>query len=238
MGFVDKRRVLRPAVTRAESPGLVNGRDDPGIVPMDAKEAGAKRDRILRHLKMAGHSLLELKERRGWEALGYETWEACIEGEFSASRSYVYRQLEAAETRRDLSPIGDITGLKEGTLRPLSGLTPEEKRSAFAAARKGSSKVTAKLVRETVGRMRAAVAGSEADWTVSSAPALPSPGGATVFHWGGPSAGKDDPVWTPSRSVVEADWRDRLAAARRDGVGMTLSPAEVAELWATIEEKP
>ena len=51
--------------------------------------------------------ILDLYERRGWSAAGYDSWEACVTAEFGQSRSYLYRQLAAAHIEKDLSPIGD-----------------------------------------------------------------------------------------------------------------------------------
>src|SRR5205823_5147590 len=50
--------------------------------PMSREEARRCVERITRHLDEARALLLELYERRGWRALGYDSWRAC---EFSQS---------------------------------------------------------------------------------------------------------------------------------------------------------
>ena len=78
--------------------------------------------------------LLELYEREGWRALGYGNWRDCVTVEFDQSQSYLYRQLEAAQVERNISPIGEIGIFLESHARPLTSLEPEQQREAWALA--------------------------------------------------------------------------------------------------------
>jgi len=99
--------------------------------------------------------LLDLYERNGWEALGYQSWRECVVGEFKQHQSYLYRQLEAARAERNISvsPIGEI---KESILRPLANLPPDEQREVYQKAVETApeGKVTAKHIEKTIEARR------------------------------------------------------------------------------------
>ena len=88
-------------------------------------------------------------EREGWKALGYDSWRACVASEFKQSQAYLYRQLEAAQTERAISPIGEKQ-IPESHLRPLTHLEPSEQKEVWDKAVKTApeGKVTAKHVEE------------------------------------------------------------------------------------------
>jgi hypothetical protein len=139
-----------------------------GVVMMDAEEARATIAEIKGHLESARVKLLDLEEREGWRALGYESWRACAAAEFGQSQAYLYRQLSAAKIERDLdSPIGEIS---ESHLRPLSKLdTTEERRDAWQRANEiaGDAPRTAKHVEQAVAEQRPpapALADAPAGW--------------------------------------------------------------------------
>lgn len=69
--------------------------------------------------------ILDLEERRGWEALGYRSITACLISEFpSDSKTKLIRTLEAARIERHIQvvPIGTYP---ESQLRPLNKLAPK-----------------------------------------------------------------------------------------------------------------
>lgn len=49
-----------------------------------------------------GKRLLEMKERLAWKALGYASWTAFLEGEFSYSRKHLYELMKAAPIQEKL----------------------------------------------------------------------------------------------------------------------------------------
>lgn len=122
------------------------------LVRMTPKEARACVDDINNNLRNTRALLLDLYEREGWKALGYDSWRACVVGEFGKHQSYLYRQLEAAQTEKNISvsPIGEIP---EARLRPLTRIKdPEEQREVYQKAVETApeGKVTARHIEETV----------------------------------------------------------------------------------------
>ena len=124
------------------------------IVLMGEGEAREKTERIKHSLADARQLLLEMYERKGWEALGYASWREYGQAEFGYSESYVYRLLEAAKTERQISPRGEIQ-LPEKHLRPLTRLEPEQQRKAWREAVETApdGKVTGAHVERVVARM-------------------------------------------------------------------------------------
>jgi hypothetical protein len=99
--------------------------------------------------------LLKLYEGRGWAALGYASWRECVVNEFDASKTHLYRELEAAKIESRISPIGEIGAIPEGRLRPLAQLTPMEQPIAWQEANERSDgKPTARVVEQVVREMR------------------------------------------------------------------------------------
>lgn len=113
-----------------------------GPVLMTADEARRVIDGIREGLENVRTLLLDLHEREGWRVLGYESFVACAEAEFSASKSQAYRLLDAARLDAILSPIGE-NGLPEAHLRELKVVAdePEVARSIVSHVRalKGES---------------------------------------------------------------------------------------------------
>lgn len=126
-----------------------------GVVMMSANEARSCVSRIRGHLENARRELLDLHDREGWKALGYESWRACAVAEFGKSSAQVYRLLSAAQIERELdSPIGETP---ESHLRPLTELdTAEERREAWeqANAHTGSDQRTARDVQQAVDKLK------------------------------------------------------------------------------------
>ena len=101
--------------------------------------------------------VLDLYERKGWDALGYESWRECVVKEFKQSQAYLYRQLEAAQTEKVISPIGEKVEIPESQLRPLVTLRndPGKQREAWQKAVETApeGKVTAAHVARVVKGM-------------------------------------------------------------------------------------
>jgi hypothetical protein len=122
------------------------------VVMMSAAEAHSCVDGIKGHIESARKLLLDLYEREGWKALGYESWRECAVAEFGESKSQLYRELEAAKIERNISPIGEIGSIRESHLRPLGKLEPDQQRKAWeeAVETAPNGKVTAAHVQEVV----------------------------------------------------------------------------------------
>jgi hypothetical protein len=68
---------------------------------MTQQEARACVGEIHQRFRSARRLLLQLHDRRGWEALGYQSWRECAEEEFPEhASSYLYRELQAAQVDR------------------------------------------------------------------------------------------------------------------------------------------
>jgi hypothetical protein len=126
------------------------------VVPlMTTDDARACVNAINGHMNSARALLLDLYERRGWAALGYQNWRECVSAEFQDSQRHLYRQLEAAEIERRIDPMGQIGAHPERQIRPLAALTPIEQPIAWQEANERTNgKPTARVVEEVVKEMR------------------------------------------------------------------------------------
>lgn len=130
---------------------------------MGVVEARACVTAINQQLNSARALLLELCEREGWRALGYDSWRECVVVEFQQSQATLYYQLQAARTEREISkrlemPIPRLSDLH---LRQIAALPPADRREvALAIARssdlsiKEHRRIIAEKQREVVGRDR------------------------------------------------------------------------------------
>lgn len=105
--------------------------------------------------------VLELYEREGWSAMGYANWRECVVAEFKGKQSYLYYQLEAAQTEKNISTIVEKTEtIPESQLRPLTKLRndPEKQKEAWQQAvdTAPDGKVTAAHVASVVKEMTGA----------------------------------------------------------------------------------
>jgi hypothetical protein len=92
------------------------------VADCSVTEARALTDRIKAGLDELWALLLEAHDRRAWQALGYDTWEAYVGGEFAMSRRHSYRLLDQGRVIRE---IGEATG----PVWPM-GHTPVSEREA------------------------------------------------------------------------------------------------------------
>lgn len=100
------------------------------VSPMTEAEARRCVNEIRTGIVRVGQRLLELYEREGWRALGYDNWRNCAQVEFAFGQSHVYRLLQAAAVERNISPNGEIT-IPESHARVLAGLPAHEQRTVY-----------------------------------------------------------------------------------------------------------
>jgi hypothetical protein len=74
-------------------------------------------ERIRAHINDARTLVLELYERKGWLALGYNSWRECVVAEFDQSKSHLYRLLDAARAERFLFRRIDVREKRERVAR-------------------------------------------------------------------------------------------------------------------------
>jgi hypothetical protein len=109
-------------------------------------------------------SLAIIKERKLFRAYGdfqtylHERWEPHFKKtwQHKYSRQHLFRLTKAIEVRENLSPIGNVTGLKESQARVLSQADPEEQRQAWSKAKEeeaaGGQPATAKRLQELLDK--------------------------------------------------------------------------------------
>lgn len=124
------------------------------VMLMTADEARACVDRIRAGMEDVRRSALDLHDREGWSALGYDSWRACVSVEFGKSQSYVYRLADAARVDQAISPIGEnVAPIKESHARELSRIKgdPDAVRAIWSEINEAKGdKVTASDVRVAV----------------------------------------------------------------------------------------
>lgn len=97
--------------------------------------------------------LLELRDGKGWLALGYSSWAECCETEFGYSKRHANRLIECGKICEQLGPMGPA--MTERQAREL-GKVPEEQREAVVEAAKaeaGDKPLTARAIREAADRI-------------------------------------------------------------------------------------
>ncbi len=141
---------------RASDPSIIfesEGQDDlpTASLPMTPTEARAKHEQLKSIHHLARALLLEMRDRKGWQALGFVSFEAYGEQEWNYSQSYIYRLSKAEEIQATLSPIGEIP---ETHLRPLGAVPEAERQAIFDEANRKAEAAgqarTAKMVAEAV----------------------------------------------------------------------------------------
>lgn len=76
-----------------------------------------------KHLSNVREFIVDLYQRRGWEALEYPSWRQCVLDRFTGAASTMYRQLHAGMIEQLIGvAIGDTP---EAHLRGMTDLTPE-----------------------------------------------------------------------------------------------------------------
>lgn len=104
--------------------------------------------------------LLDMRDRKGWKALGYESFDAYGKAELGYERSHLYELASAAEVEKSLISVRNCgqNNIPESQLRPLAPLSNEERQKvweeATARAEEESRKLTAKIVQEAVENLK------------------------------------------------------------------------------------
>lgn len=114
-------------------------------------------DRLIkRHINTTRYLLLDMRDRKGWKALGYESFKDYGEKELGYKETRIYQLVDAAEIGLQLGYDSTIVESipKESQLRPLKSV-PEEVRKAIweeatAKAEEEQAKLTAQRVESAV----------------------------------------------------------------------------------------
>lgn len=121
---------------------------------MTKAEARRCVEAIKKHAVSLRQLLVELEDRRGWEALGYGNITACLVSEFKNSKPVLVRELKVGRIEKHhlQVPIGTYL---ESQLRPLSKLSsPQEYQPTITKAHQlaGDTKLTANHVAQAVNQ--------------------------------------------------------------------------------------
>ena len=138
---------------------------------MTEEEAQECCERIRGQQSTIRQDIHELHKRLGWIALGYPTWEECIEGEFTHSRAKIFQELKAAKVESTIvdspppretgspaeSTIVDSPATQEVGALPETwcreiGRLPEDQWKECWNEVKDEDNLTAKVIREKVDK--------------------------------------------------------------------------------------
>ena len=116
-------------------------------------EEARETDRLIkRHINTTRYLLLDMRDRKGWKALGYESFKEYGEKALGYEERHIYRLVDAAEIGLQIGTDQLDSQPSESKLRPLKAV-PEAERKAIwdEATRKAEeegAKLTAKRVEE------------------------------------------------------------------------------------------
>ena len=120
-------------------------------VEMTPDEARETDSLIKRHINTTRYLLLDMRDRKGWKALGYASFKEYGEKELKLGSAYVYRLAESAEIALHIgfSPIGENQP-KESQLRPLTKVPEAERKAIWEEATRKAQADNAKLTAQRV----------------------------------------------------------------------------------------
>ena len=138
-------------------------------------------DRLIkRHINTTRYLLLDMRDRQGWKALGYESFVEYGEKELNFASTHLYQLANAAEIALQIgySAIAEKQP-PESQLRPLSQV-PEDERKAIwdEATRKAEeegAKLTAKRVEDAVTEWKQRRISYQGHGRLTGQPPVPTP---------------------------------------------------------------
>ena len=96
---------------------------------MCLEEATAKHQELKAIHGVARSMLLEMRDRKGWLALGYKSWEEYGEKEWDYGKRYLDRLATARRIESIVGPIGPKQ-IPESQLRPLTQVPDDVKKQS------------------------------------------------------------------------------------------------------------
>ncbi len=98
-----------------------------------------------------------MRDRKGWKALGYESFKEYGEKELGYQEAHIYRIVDAAEISLQIgysqdSPIGESP--PESQLRPLKSIPEDERKAIWDEATRKAEEEGAKLSNTRIGAWR------------------------------------------------------------------------------------
>lgn len=120
-------------------------------------------DRLIkRHINTTRYLLLDMRDRKGWKALGYESFKEYGKQSLGYEKDYLYKLADAGEISLQIgySPESTIVDSqpKESQLRPLKAVPDDERKAIWEeATRKAEAegaKLTAQRIEEAVAEWK------------------------------------------------------------------------------------
>lgn len=118
-------------------------------------------DRLIkRHINTTRYLLLDMRDRKGWKALGYESFKEYGEKELGYQENYIHKLVSAAEISLQIgvNQDGTIVQPPESQLRPLKSVPEEIRKQIWDEATKKAEadgdKRTAKHVEMAVAEWK------------------------------------------------------------------------------------
>lgn len=127
----------------------------PVLLDMTLAEAQAKHTELKSIHSIARTMLLEMRDRKGWLALGFESWADYAIKEWGYSENYLNRLANAARIQSVVVPIG-TNEIPESHTRELANLpTDDAMREVYDRVIAENEKVTAKAIQDAVAEWKA-----------------------------------------------------------------------------------
>lgn len=120
---------------------------------MTFDEAQAKHNELKSLHRAMRLLLLEMRDRKGWLALGFESWEQYGELEWGFTRQHLNRLATSAYIQNLVEPIG--SEIPESQLRPLTSVPDDAKIQIWQQVKSEHEKITAKTVQDAVDDWKA-----------------------------------------------------------------------------------
>jgi hypothetical protein len=129
---------------------------------MTFDEAQAKHNELKSLQSAIRLLLLEMRDRKGWKALGFESWEQYGELEWGYSRQHLNRLATSAQIQAVVEPMGSSCDeIPERTLRPLTSVPDDVKIEIWQQVKSEHEKITAKVVQDAVDDWKAKNVGEQ-----------------------------------------------------------------------------
>lgn len=127
----------------------------PVLPDMTLAEAQAKHAELKSIHAIARTMLLEMRDRKGWLALGFESWADYAIKEWGYSENYLNRLANAARIQSVIVPIG-TNEIPESHTRELANLPNDDAmREVYDRVSAENEKITAKAIQDAVNEWKA-----------------------------------------------------------------------------------
>lgn len=127
-------------------------------IEMTLEEARETDRLIKRHINTTRYLLLDMRDRKGWKALGYESFKEYGEKELNYQERHLYRLVDAAEIGMQIGTDQLDSQPPESQLRPLTAVPEDVRKQIWDEATKKAEaegeKRTAKHVEQAVAEWK------------------------------------------------------------------------------------